>query len=134
MTSRTPVRQSYQQAQSSMPSQPFGEAMGAMVPLQAICSDCLTAYASMGTEAMRFWQMRLNKDMALLKDLASCRDPMQALDCQFRFYSQMLQDYLGESAKMFSLATATDDPQFKMPLRNEKPMRERPSPLQERAA
>lgn len=78
-------------------------------PLEALCDDCMRASVLMGAETLRFVQLRAKKDFDLWQDLVACKDPMQAYDCQRQFYSQMLNDYMEEAARLFSIANQTDD-------------------------
>lgn len=52
------------------------------------------------TEAMRFINERIAKDMEVPGKLACCKNPVEVLDTQMKFASSLLSDYMDEGRRL----------------------------------
>jgi peptide subunit release factor 1 (eRF1) len=83
--------------------------IASITPLKDVCDDVLNASVAMGADTLRFVQMRAKKDFDLWQNIVACKTPIQAYECQWSFYQQMLDDYMDEAARLFTIANQTDD-------------------------
>jgi hypothetical protein len=57
----------------------------------------------MHTEVTEFFNARAGKDMAALSELIHCSTPVEALEMQSRYASEVMSDYVAESQRMIAL-------------------------------
>ena len=59
----------------------------------------------MQAEATEFFNARAGKDMAALSELIHCSTPVEALEMQSRYASEVMSDFVAEGQRMIALLT-----------------------------
>lgn len=71
--------------------------------LSGVFSGWLHDTNRLQAEAMRFFNERVNKDMAMLSQLAACKKPEEVFELQVKLASGLFSDYMAEGTRFLEL-------------------------------
>ncbi|WP_171054526.1 phasin family protein [Roseovarius arcticus] len=90
------------------------ESMAALNPMR---ETAMKVWFDMGAEAMQFMSSRMEADVEIQEEMLSCKRLEDVQKVQAKFFSNALEDYNAEAARMMKIMSTamTQEPEGAMP-------------------